>query len=263
MLGKISRALTTRGTRTLATAVAERGWPCTERVDAVDVPSTLNGSDVWFDVVEASATPRIRWGNDGHRYWVIREDGRPGRRGFIGLQHGLDLPHTLVVSSKFGAKTPTNLAAATGQFVLDVAALGDEDGGEPLGNSVGAFKDRATELDRPRKIGFRAYTVSEDAKRGQCLLTEETTPLIRDLTLSFDLELRDGWLWAHSLFGDLVTTDDDVWEWTLAETSRLVDLARLWGAGPEFGSQWAGYTSERVQRPRRLDGALSRRRWEK
>lgn len=263
MLGKISNAVSTRGTRSVAKAAAARGHGYTERVAVDEVTRTVNGSDVWFDVVEVSASPRIRCGNDGHKYWVIRDDGRPGRRGFIAIEHGLDLPHVVVTSSAFGAKTPTNVVAATGQLALSIASLAADVDASTGDNPNSLFMRKAEQLDTGRRGPFKAHVAKPDASRGQALLTPEATELLAELARSFDVEVRDGWLWAHSSFGDVVTAEDDVWEWTLSSASRLVDLARHWGAGASFGQEWAGYTAERVERPRRLDGALSKRRWEK
>lgn len=263
MLGTIANAVSPLGSRSVAKAVAAHGHAHTERVPAGDVPSTVRGSDVWFDVVEVSATPRIVLGNDGHKYWVVRADGRAGRRGFIGLEHGLALPHIMVESQKFGTLSPKNVAAVTGQVVLDVAGSFDEDAGQSSDSGARAFQRRSTELDVPKPRVFKAHTVTEHVDRGQALLTPEARVLLSGLALSFDVEVRDGWIWAHSLFGDLVTDEDDVWEWALSETSRLVDLARLWGAGADFAREWAGYTEAHVERPRRIDGALSKRRWNK
>lgn len=194
---------------------------------------------------------------------MIRDDGRPGRRGFIALEHGLDLPHVVVTSSVFGAKTPINVVADTGQFALTVASFAADVDGSGGDNPHSFFMRKAEKLDTPRRGPFTAHVAKPDASRGQALLSSEVTELLAELARSFDVEVRDGWLWAHSSFGDVVTAADDVWEGVLSSTSRLVDLARHWGAGGSFGQERAGCTAERVECPRRLDGALSRRRWEK
>lgn len=88
------------------------------------------------------------------------------------------------------------------------------------------------------------------------LLTPEVLDLLSWLTQSFDVEVAPGWMVASSVYGDVTTPDDDVWTWVFSATSRVLDLVRALGAEDDISGRWPGYTSTRVERPRRLDGSL-------
>lgn len=164
----------------------------------MDVP--IHGSPVRSDIVENPGPPRVQFGNDGEKHWGTDSGLRPGRRGFVRVDHDLDLP---------------------------------------------------------RRAGFSVHVPEPDADRGQGLMTPEAIEIMGRLGRSFDVEVFGGSLWAYSNYGAITTEDDDVWGWAYSVASRLLDLASLWGADPRLRQAWPDYTRERLERPERLDGALS------
>lgn len=77
----------------------------------------LNIRDTCKDVVEFDGETRIQWGNCGWKYWVGGSDFKPSRRGYIAVQHSLELPHLYVDSGSTGALSALNVTSHVLTFV--------------------------------------------------------------------------------------------------------------------------------------------------
>lgn len=206
------------------------------------------------ETTPGDGVPDIMFGNAGIRFWY--REGSPDRRGLIVLHHRADLPHMYLSSDAFGSLEP--LRAVAMGFALLKSFSEHSDAATPS-----AFTASAQKLSVPKDSGFKAVCEPDRADHGQALLTGEAMPLLSWLARSFDLEVRGDCLIATNNYRDISTDDREVWEWAFSTASRLIDLVRLWGADPDFGACWELYTSEWIERPRKLDGALSLRRWSK
>lgn len=198
-------------------------------------------------------TPTLEFGNHGSPIWAL-ESNEPTRRGYIAIQHDLELPHTYVTSNGPGTISVEIIAATA----ITIMGIFSADRSEFSGfTPVETFRCDSAKLEMlPTDCGFNAH--AEPTRKGEAhtLLTGTALPLVSHLAGSFDLELRDKWLFAYGYFGDLSTLDPEVWAWALSIASRMFDLLNEWRtreyAGPERG--W--YTSEWIERPSKLDGAL-------
>lgn len=210
-------------------------------------------SDACKDVVTtADGAPRIEFGNHGLRYWV-GDDHRPSRRGYIAINHGLAAPHLFFKSGEFGALTTLNVASATVTFL----SVFDNAEGGSFETPLSAFGERSERLEMPKRIGFAALAEKERLDDARALLTPAVLPLLTELAASFDVEVHDGWIFAYSLYGDVVTDDPAVWAWVFGVASRMLDVVELWD-GPPAAAAFPLYTANRIERPAKLDGSLSR-----
>lgn len=223
-------------------------------VGTVDQDAALTGIGIeppCKDVVEFTGDPQLQWGNSGWKNWI--GDFNPSRRGYVAVSHRLAAPHLYLDSTTFGALSPLNVASS----VIDVLGAFDGDNGGSV-SSEAQFRSAGRKLSLPKGVGFSAVVEKARADEGEeMVLRSDVMPLLSWLAQSFDVELREGWLIASSAFGDVSTADAEIWDWVFSVTSRMIDLLRLWGAEETVGTSWPGYTSQRVERPKKLDGSLS------
>ncbi len=231
------------------------------------------------DVVQAPGEPYVQFGNHGSKYGLGDDLTKPSRRGYIAVRHSQQVPHLYVEGPVFGALTPGNVASS----VIKVLGVIGNDTGQPPAWSFGAFAENSEKIELPRGVGFRALCWTGHGERkknterslgtkvgdqeklreralleaGGALPTPEAIRVLTWLCQSFDVELREGWLVAYSSYGDVTTTEDEVWAWVLSAASRLLDLLRIWGAESSLGSAAAWFTEDWVERPKSLDGSLS------
>ncbi|MFT4264691.1 MAG: hypothetical protein QM572_14990 [Nocardioides sp.] len=243
------------GSSDAARAIAEsRGLRFAASVDPAEeaLPSlVLTGTRK--DVAATEGEPRVELGNHGTRLSLQSDDFVPSRQGYVAVRHGLALPHLLVgYSGTVGAMTPLNVA----NTALTLLSSFDENRAGVEGSGLWRFQQRAEEIALPPDAGFRAYAEAGDVPAARALLGGPAGSTVATLAGSFALEVDDGWTMAYSFFGDLVTDDAEVWDWALSVASRVVDLARLWGAGPAFGEDLPFYTEQTIARPSKLDGSL-------
>lgn len=259
MLEKLNLHQPKRVSRAIKAYAEQRGYTYSAKDEPrlADVP--IHGSPSRSDIVEAPGAPLVQFGNDGEKHWVTESGLRPGRRGYVRIEHGLDLPHLFATSSNFGALTAKNVVMTTGAvgFGLLGAVPTTEQSTSDYADPRTVFMKTAVKLELPKRSGFSAHVPEADTEWGQALMTPEAIELMGWLARSFDVEVFDGSLWAFSNYGDITTEDEDVWAWAYSVASRLIDLARVWGRHSEPSQVWPDYTHERVERPERLDGALS------
>jgi hypothetical protein len=220
-----------------------------------ELPSLLL-SDVCKDVVSTTGTTRVEFGNHGWRYWVGDNDFRPSRRGYIAVEHGMACPQMFLESGRFGALTPLNVASAALTFL----SIFDNEEGASLGSPVQVFGARSERVEMPEGVGFSARVEKGRLDEARGLLGPRAVPLLHELAGSFDIEIRDRWLLAYSLYGDVSTADPDVWAWAFSAASRMLDLVGVWAAAHgDVAGRWSEvpfYTERRGERPAKLDGAL-------
>ncbi len=235
---------------------------------------------VWapLDVVETLGEPYVQFGNHGFKFSIGDDLTKPGRRGYIAVQHAQVVPHLYVEGPTVGALTVKNVAASA----IKVLGTFSNDTGSPPGWTFGPFAANSEQIDLPEVTAFRALCwtghgerkkkprslkkreAAQDEQREKALLAAGTTLLNPEaigvlawLCQSFDVELRDGWLVAYSAYGDVTTNDDEVWDWVLSAASRLVDLLQIWGIESPRADDFGWYTAKRAERPTSLDGSLN------
>lgn len=240
------------------------------------------------EVDPAAGAPHVEIGNHGWRYWKADDDGSPSRRGYIAIRHGLDLPRMYLAARGPGAATV--LAAAS--TVVNVAGFFDFERSEPTITPVDGFRKRATRLELPESLGFTAYVEANRpmtkktkaelkaefgrkakaeakrmaqlepeldaarAARAEALIDGPAAPLLSELAASFDLEVERDWIYAYSSFGELSTLDPEIWAWAFGSASRLIDVLVMWGLDASGTRDRVWYTSESIERPRKVDGEL-------
>lgn len=227
------------------TYVSEVG-PHSDDVEAMNLDGTRK------DVAETVGGLRAQFGNHGTKYWIGDSDNRPSRRGYIAVQHGLQVPRMYLESFAFGAVTPLNVAST----VLNFVSIFDNAEGATSQAPSQVFYRQSETIKLPKGAGFRPQCERGRVEEGRALLTTDAMAILKELARSFDVEVRDGWLLAYSSYGDITTKDPEVWEWAFGATSRMIDLVRLWGADAHFAAEWSHYTAEWVPRPKSLDGTL-------
>lgn len=259
--GMLESALDSR-TKELIQVAAAHGFAYVGRGDRgelavegmlLDIPGNRESNDV----VELTGDLSIQVGNNGWKYGPVDDDLRPSRRGYIAIQHRLEVPHMLAETIGFGAKSVLNVGSAVLRFASGWSSESDPD------SPIASFGRDSEKLPLPKDSGFRARCEKDGIAAGSELLTPEALRIMSGSADSFDIEIRSGWVLIYSNYGDLVTRDTETWDWVLSSASRVVDLLRLWGAGPEWAHGWEHYSQEWVERPRKLGGALSPRRWSK
>lgn len=247
--------------------------------------------DASMTLISGHAPQRFEFGNHGWRFWKGEGDGSPSRRGYIAIRHGLALPHLYLDANGPGAATL--LAAAS--TVVNAAGFFDFERTSVDESAVDAFRKRAVALDLPTSAGFTAYVDAgrpsertaaagrkapfgrnspfgrksqaraadeaaaaraEDLAAAEALLTGPAGPLLAELADSFDVEVEENWVFAYSTFGELSTLEPEIWAWAFGSASRLVDVLEIWGLDATELRQQAWYTSDRIERPARVDGAL-------
>lgn len=217
------------------------------------------------DLVTFAGRPEVEFGNCGSSF-SVDFDHLPPRFGFIAVRHGLDLPLlTASFHGVVGAKTIGNV----GTLALNVLGTLAADSSDHAPGPYARFRAGSVTLLRARSDGVTVNAAEQDEAAARALLTPPVVAELTELSRSFLVEIRRDWAFAHSFYGDVSTTDPEVWAWVFSVASRMLDLTHGWQqAWPPLDPTVPGrapdpravpfYTAQRVPRPRRLDGVLSR-----
>lgn len=217
------------------------------------------------EIVRFVGDPVIEFANHGSRVDTVTDDFMPPRMGYIAVRHGLAVPHVVAsFRGVLGAKTAANVATAT----LSVLGRFNANANAFRVLRLGRFIDDGARVSAEQERPKLTTTEGEQARALE-LLTPTVRSELHDLTESFAVEIRDEWVLAYSYFGDVTTTDPEVWAWVFSSASRLIDLVALWREGwPPVDAgvptraldlrEIPFYTSRRLPHPSRLDGVLSR-----
>lgn len=219
--------------------------------------------EVCYQVLQVPGPPLVEFGNYGHTVEVFGPRLRPTRFGYVSIRHDLDLPHFVADHRGLGAKTVWNVT----RFGLETAAFLTGNNKSTAVSNLSDFLFASARLDVD---GVSGYAAAADATRARQLLTPPAVAELGSVTDSFVVEVQAGWLHAHSYFGDVSTTDAEIWAWVFSSTSRLLDLITHWSqrwpllvdpgaaeVGPRDVRELPFYTERRVPRPAKLDGLLS------
>lgn len=98
------------------------------------------------DVVELTGDLSIQVGNNGWKYGLVDDDFRPSRRGYIAIQHRLEVPHMLAETKSFGAKSVLNVGSAVLRFALGWSSESD------LDNPISSFGRDCEKPPLPRTL---------------------------------------------------------------------------------------------------------------
>lgn len=230
----------------------------------------------------------VEIGNHGWRYWKAETDGSPSRRGYIANKHGLDLPRLLLSSREGRALTLVRVASG----IINIAGMFDFERADVDRTAIEDFRYEGIKLERTpgsrfdvvlekssqradRKPGGPKLKITKaardaaklqeelDRERDAAWLAQANGMLagpalahLSELAESFDLEVGNEWIFAYSSFGEIATTDPEIWEWTFAMVSRLVDVVHCWGADLSSLQEQRWYTLKNVERPSKMDGEL-------
>lgn len=234
-----------------------------------DQEGTADSFGVWErsaidDLVAFAGHPEVEFGNYGSKY-SLSLDYLPARFGYIAVRHGLDLP--LVVAGfkgLVGAKTVANVTS----MAINVLGAFDTQG-DPVTGPYDRFRSEGVEILQSKKDGVAARSAKGAEAAARELLTGPAVAELADLTRSYTVEIRPDWMYAYSFYGDLCTTDPEVWAWAFSCASRMIDLASLWRQGwppvdasvpvrPPDLREIPFYTPQRVPRPGKVDGVFSK-----
>ena len=148
--GMLESALDSR-TKELIQVAAAHGFAYLGRGDRgelavegmlLDIPGNRESNDV----VELTGDLSIQVGNNGWKYGPVDDDLRPSRRGYIAIQHRLEVPHMLAETKSFGAKSVLNVGSAVLRFALGWSSESD------LDNPISSFGRDCEKPPLPRTL---------------------------------------------------------------------------------------------------------------
>ncbi len=209
-------------------------------------------------VVSYPSVPQVEFGNYGWRYLPSDLNEHPNRRGYVAVQHGMDLPEVFTQDTSLRDR-PSLLGMAS--KVIEIVDFFDPDSPVDSRDEGGAGPPYPYQrLDLPPGHEFVAWAEKKRYDEASGLVTGYAFRLLAEIATSFDIEMQGGWLFVYSHHGELSTLDPDTWAWAFSVASRMLDIVDLWGA--DFGGDRSDvpfYTTHRIERPARAS-LLGRRK---
>lgn len=163
--------------------------------------------------------------------------------GWVGIRHGLDLPHVVLDARANDARKPNR----RGRTVTSLTEHGKGSKGvlhtarTPLSAvSLGGEADQA----------FQVWV--EDARQQEAveLLSGPLLSVAEESARSFDVELVEGWTFLYGYCLQVSTKDPDRWAWLFSLASRWLDvLTPRMPAGERAAGPAPFYTRETRERP--------------